>query len=127
MRTFVTGATRDHGNKPEFAGFLSPLAIREFGRYMHQHRTQPDGALRAADNWKNGMPRRDYLESLFRHFLDVWEIMDTEHSANPAACWDSGERLARQNKLLEALCGCFFNSQALMHEILLGRDTPRVP
>jgi len=57
MRTFESGATRDDdGTKLDFDGFLSPQALEAYAKYMHKHRVQSDGKLRASDNWKHGMP-----------------------------------------------------------------------
>lgn len=73
IRKFDTGATRDTSTgKPDYCGFLSPEVLEEFGAYMHKHRLQADGTLRPANNWKKGIPREVYLESLFRHFLHLW-------------------------------------------------------
>src|SRR3990172_9271147 len=71
-RTFSSGATRDvQSNKPEFVGYESTMVQREFGRYMLKHQTLLNGEHRTSDNWKKGMPRRVYLESLRRHYLDA--------------------------------------------------------
>ena len=113
MREFTGGATRSpQDNKPEFAGFLSPIALRRFGKYMMVHQKQEDGKLRKSDNWKKGMPRRVYLESLLRHTFDVWEEVTADiHSTRPD-----------RDKLEEALCAIMFNSMGLLREVMLGRD-----
>jgi len=99
MRTFEGGATRDDcDEKPEFASFLSPIVLRAFGRFMMKHNTQADGKKRSMSNWKSGIPRKVYLESMFRHFVDVWE----EISEPPA-----GD--AMQERLEDALCAMLFN------------------
>jgi len=115
IRQFSSGATRDTADgKPEFGGFLSPIVIRRFGEYMHKHRLQSDGALRASDNWKAGFPRRQTLESLLRHTIDVWEYVtgDSKEGEQPADVED-------------ALCAVIFNSQSLLREILLKRDVAK--
>lgn len=77
IRSFETGATRDTADgKPRYCGYLSPLVLRSYGEYMLRHQRQSDGTMRDADNWKKGMPRREYLESLQRHFLDLWLHME---------------------------------------------------
>lgn len=106
MRTFDTGATRDsNDNKPSFRGFLSAPAIRRFGEYMHKHRLQADGSLRSADNWKKGMPAQEYVESGWRHWVDVWEAFDE----------------GRYTECEEAACAMYFNVQGLLHELLKRR------
>ncbi len=117
MRSFSGGATRSsQEGKPEFAGFLSPIVLRRFGEYMVKHQKQEDGTLRASDNWKSGFPRRVYIESLFRHFVDVWEEVTQDLiKANEGGTCDRA-------KLEEALCAMFFNVQGLLREVILGRD-----
>lgn len=104
MREFTTGATRDDAEgKNEYCGFLSPIVIEAFGNYMTKHRVQADGKLRDSDNWKKGMPKRVYLESMFRHFHDLWMEADG---------YDSRDGID------EALGGLFFNVQGYWHEYL---------
>lgn len=75
MRQFETGATRNMDtNKFDYEGFLSPLVIEEFGRFMHKHRLQSDGKLRESDNWQKGIPLSEYIKSAFRHFHALWKI-----------------------------------------------------
>jgi hypothetical protein len=112
VRHFSTGANRNPDTgKPRYAGFLSPLVIRRFGEYMHSHRALADGTLREADNWKKGIPPREYLESAFRHFMAVW-LLAEEHTA--------------QETYEEALCALLFNVQGLLHEVLKARLEERV-
>ena len=99
VRTFPTGATRDTDeHKLDFDGFLSPLALRAFGRYMHSHRKQSDGQLRDSDNWQKGIPREVFRKSAFRHFLEWWEL----HRA--------GEDTTEQ------VCALLFNLMGDLHE-----------
>ena len=110
IRRFSTGATRDTDEgKPRYAGFLSPLVLQAFGDYMHRHRQQQDGTLREADNWKKGMPNREYLESAFRHLHDWWLI-------------DEGHAEEAREDLKEALCAVIFNAQGRLHNLMLGRE-----
>lgn len=110
-RTFASGATRDSDeNKPDYEGYLSPLVIHRFGRYMLQHSKLPDGTRRASDNWQKGMPRSAYLESLWRHMLDVWL-----HHRNFG--------LVAREALEEALCGLLFNVQGYLHTVLSERPS----
>jgi len=117
MRTFGSGATRDTAtDKPEFGGFLSPMVLRAFGEYMHKNRKQADGSLRASDNWKKGIPRRVYIESLLRHVVDVWGYITGDDS-----------RDITYDEVLDALLAVIFNAQGLAREIIIGRDTGSPP
>jgi hypothetical protein len=104
MRSFETGATRDTDiGKPDYAGYLSPLVIEEFGRYMLKHTKQPDGTYRKSDNWKLGISQEAYFKSGFRHFFDWW----TEYE------------LGRSREgLKDAICGLLFNAMGYLHEEL---------
>jgi len=103
-RTFATGATRDtEQDKPDYEGFLSPLVIVRFGKYMNKHRIQSDGTLRTSDNWQKGIPFEAYMKSGFRHFVDWW----LEHRGHKS-----------RDGLEDALCGLLFNVQGYLHEIL---------
>jgi hypothetical protein len=102
MRQFDTGATRDDDtHKLDFEGFLDPFVLERFAQYMHQHRIQADGSLRAADNWQKGIPTASYMSSLIRHVMEVWRDY------------------RRHNKSLslvgvEALCAVMFNAMGLI-------------
>lgn len=75
IRKFETGATRDsEEGKYDYEGFLSPLVLEEYGKYMHHHRKQSDGNLRDSDNWQKGIPRKEYIKSIWRHFLLLWKL-----------------------------------------------------
>lgn len=106
VREFDTGATRDTAEgKPEYGGFISPLVWKRFGEYMHKHREQSDGSLRASDNWQKGIPVRVYLESLLRHVMDIWlHIFKFRHNAREG--------------YQDALCAAMFNIQGLLFEEL---------
>ncbi len=107
IRRFETGATRDTDEgKPDYEGYLSPLVIEAFGRYMTKHRKQPDGSLRASDNWQKGMTLEVYIKSGWRHFMDWW----SEHRG-----WGSREGME------DALCGLLFNVMGYLHEYLKQR------
>jgi hypothetical protein len=104
VRTFDTGATRDTDEgKLDFEGFLSPYVLHRFAEYMHKHRTQADGTVRASDNWQLGIPISAYMKSMWRHFFDVW--------------WNyrcGGFQEAKE----EALCALMFNVQGMLHSLL---------
>ena len=76
VRTFETGANRDLDNdKLDFEGFLSPIVIEEYGKYMHKNRRLKDGSIRDSDNWQNHFGKDHYtvcVKSLWRHFHDLW-------------------------------------------------------
>lgn len=109
-RLFDTGATRDSDDrKYDYEAFLSPLVIEAFARYMHSHRKQSDGKLRDGDNWQKGMPLDSLMKSMFRHFIDVWQI----HRGHLVDDFD-GQPVTQ----VDALCGVLFNVQAYLHELL---------
>lgn len=103
MRTFDTGATRDTAKgKPNYEAYLSPLVIERFGEYMLQHQVQADGTEREGDNWQRGIALNVYMDSMWRHFLDVWSI----------------HRNWKDEDITEALCALYFNVQGMLHEVL---------
>lgn len=105
MRTFETGATRSPlVGKPSYLGYLSPLVLERYGRYMLAHQVQEDGQVREAGNWKKGMPRECYLDSALRHVMDWWLL----HEGFPARTEDK----------TEALCGVLFNVMGALLEAL---------
>lgn len=75
MREFDTGATRDTDEgKFDYEGFLCPLALERYAAYMHAHRKQADGNMRDSDNWQRGLPVKECVKSMFRHFVDLWKL-----------------------------------------------------
>ena len=88
--------------KNDYEGFLSPLVIEAFGRYMHICRMTPTG-LRASDNWQLGIPVKVYMKSMWRHFFDVW------------SSYRGGRTKERQIINLLALK---FNVDGMLHEAL---------
>ena len=108
-RTFATGATRDQDTtKPDYFGFTSALVTKRFGQYMHASRFQSDGSVRASDNWKLGIDKLAYVQSLCRHVEDV------------KLHFEGASAEARED-LETALCGTFFNVQGLLYEVLRER------
>ena len=100
-------ATRDTSEgKPDYGCFLSPLVLKRFGEYMHEHRVQSDGTLRAADNWQKGIPVDAYVESLLRHIMDIW-LHDRGHGDEARESYE------------DALCAALFNIQGLLLEELV--------
>ena len=104
IRKFHSGADRDlSDHKIDYEGFLSPLVLREYGKYMQKCQTRKDGTKRESDNWQKGIPQNEYLKSAFRHFMNLW--------LNHRGC------KADENKTT-ALCAILFNIQGYLHEEL---------
>lgn len=78
--------------------------IRDFGRYMNTHRYQADGKVRDSDNWQKGIPMDQYMKSLFRHFVDLWD------------CHRNGGCSPMTRR--DLLAAVFFNTQGYWHEFL---------
>ena len=115
MQTFGNGATRtDSDNKLDPEGFLSPAALHCYFEYMHGHRKQADGKIRASDNWQRGVPVWAYMKSLMRHTFDVWSL----HRGCTVLDRDDGHEITRE----EALCGVIFNALGQLHELVKGRE-----
>ena len=114
-RTFSSGATRDsdHG-KLDFEGFLSPLALQEFAKYMHENRVQSDGTLRASDNWQKGIPVEVYMKSMWRHFFAVWSVYREDRAGSL--------RVGAGDEEIRNLCALMFNVQGMLHELVKLRD-----
>lgn len=118
MRVFETGATRDNdADKNDYEGFLSPAVIETYGDYMHKHRLQADGHLRESDNWQKGMPKKSYIKSLWRHFLDLCFI----HRGYKRFDKKTGKEIT----LKEALCAILFNTMGYLHEVLKDQNAPK--
>jgi hypothetical protein len=110
VRTFDTGANRDsEAGKLDFEGFLSPLVLWEFGKYMDKHRTLTDGSVRDSDNWQKGMPLDAYMKSLLRHVFDLWLLHRGQSVTRP----EGGDVTME-----DALGGILFNAQGYWHETL---------
>jgi hypothetical protein len=112
MREFNTGATRDTADgKLDYEAFFSPQVLKRRAEYMHNHRIQADGTLRAGDNWQKGIPLEEYMKSGFRHFMDWW----TEHRDMLLA-----EGKDDVSVMEEAICALMFNCEGYLHELLKG-------
>ena len=109
IRSFDTGATRSSdASRYDPEGFLSPIVIERFCEYMNKHRVQPDGSIRASDNWQKGIPRAMTMKGMWRHMLHLW----TRHRGYTV-----------QDKMAttcteDDLCAIMFNAQGLLFEIL---------
>lgn len=114
VREFSTGATRSSDNgKLEYRRFLSPTALRRYAEFMHKNRVQPDGNMRDPDNWKKGIPIDSYMDSLGRHYMEIWLLHDgqevLDEKGNPV-------------DLETALCAIIFNAVGYLHEQLKEKD-----
>jgi len=103
IRRFGTGAIRssDHG-KVDYEGFLSPLVIERYGRYMLKHEILPDGSRRESDNWQKGIEKSSYMKSAWRHFMDMWRL-----HREGRGCSEEAQ---------EAQCALLFNIMGYLHE-----------
>ena len=105
MRIFDTGATRDDDEgKLDYIGFLCPMTLERYAKYMHKCRLQADGNMRSSDNWKCGISQDVYIRSMARHFMAVWR--DHEANKNPQ----------------EDLCALLFNVLGYLREDLLDEQ-----
>jgi hypothetical protein len=110
MRQFDTGATRDTDDgKIDYDGFLSPLVLERFGRYMLTHQVQADGHKRASDNWQKGIPQDAYMKSGWRHFMAWWKHHRDIHDPHET--------------VEDSLCALIFNAQGYLHEHLARQRT----
>lgn len=111
IREWKTGANRDTmEGKIDFEGFLNPLVLEAYAKYMDKHRVMADGTLRASDNWQNlfGDEHLDVcMKSAWRHFHAWW----MEHRG-----YQSREGVE------DAICGVIFNAQAYLLKILKERE-----
>ena len=117
IRQFESGATRDTDvDKFDYEGFLSPIVLRRYAEYMHKHRKQSDGKLRASDNWQKGIPILQYMKSKWRHFMDTWSAirMNIDPEYGPCVPEDLCE-------LEESLCAELFNTSGMLYEILKSK------
>lgn len=113
VREFETGATRSPlQGKFQYEGFLSPLVLKRYAEYMHKHRVQVDGNIRAADNWQKGMPKDSYMDSGLRHTMDWW----LHHRGHP---------MQADEPLEEALCALMFNTMGYLYEVLKDKHALR--
>jgi hypothetical protein len=109
MREFSTGATRDiDDGKLDYEGFLNPFVLKRYAEYLHNHRVQADGQLRASDNWQLGIPKEVYAKSLNRHHMELW----LQHRST-----------VKDRQLMEeSLCGIIFNSMGYLLEMLKEKE-----
>ena len=115
MREFETGATRDDDDgKFDYEGFLAPTVLERFAAYMHFHRKQANGPFRDSDNWQKGIPKKQYMKSMYRHFMDVWMFHRGYTSRNGVLI-----------DIEESLCALMFNVMGYLYEVLKKRESER--
>ena len=108
MRTFDTGATRDNvEGKLSYMRALSPAVLKGYVQYLDRHRQTANG-VRAFDNWKNGIAKDAYMDSLMRHTQD-------------AILAYFGEKPAAKDftTLLDLLYAIMFNTNGMIFELLV--------
>lgn len=109
LRQFSSGAIRDNNeNKPNYAGFTSPLILKAFGNYMQKHQILPDGSKRNADNWK-GLFGENHMQVCYE--------CKCRHDHDLALYMDGYGDWARDN-LLDVLCAIKFNVDAMIYKIM---------
>lgn len=119
VRKFTTGAVRDQDtDKLDFAGFICPKVWERYALYMHKHKLMADGSMRTSDNWKQGMPLRVYVSSLFRHFIELLLWKD-KWGLHP-----KGERDPQD--IEEVLCAMLFNVQGALREVIADRMADQI-
>lgn len=101
IRTFDSGATRDAlTGKLAVHRFMSPKVVKRYCEYLESHRVQTNGEVRDPDNWKKGMPKEVYAESLFRHvMIDAWEQFESTGTITE-----------------DTLCAILFNASGFLFE-----------
>ena len=107
-RVFEGGASRNSDDgKLDYDGFLSHEVLESYALYMQQMRYLEDGSKRDSDNWKLGIPKDQYMKSIWRHFMDVWQ---SQHN-KPQESGVSYDKVRQLNALL-------FNVMGLLYEEL---------
>lgn len=110
LRKFNTGASRDTDEgKLDFEGFISPLVLEEFAKYMHKHRKQSDGNFRDSDDWQQLFGDKHYdvcMKSAWRHFF---------------AWWKAHRGYNTEETIDDSIMALIFNASAYMHKRLLEK------
>lgn len=107
MRTFQSGAVRDTSvDKLDYEACLSPLVLKRYAEYVKSCRVQPDGNIRADDNWQKGFGLSVWMKSKWRHFMTTWRWYRNR---------DDGIDIE------VSLCAEFFNTHGMLHEILKSK------
>jgi hypothetical protein len=106
IRTFDTGATRDTAQgKLDYEGFLSPIVLERYAKYLDKHRVQSNGELRESDNWQKMFGDKHFdvcMKSACRHFIDWW----MQHRGYKG-----------QEDIADSICALIFNAMAYLYKI----------
>ena len=109
VRIFQSGATRSPlGDKLQYEGYLNPLVLKRFAEYMKRHQTQSNGEQREADNWQQGIPLDSLMDSMMRHYMDVW-------------LYHRGYVKEMSETIEESLCALIFNAMAYLKGVEDGK------
>jgi hypothetical protein len=112
MRVFDTGASRTKGDKLSYARALSVQVLERYMQYLRLHRELPDGNKREFDNWKLGIPKENYIDSLMRHTVDtVRKFHDLS--------------VPEDASLEDLCCAVIFNASGLLFELLVEKSGNR--
>ena len=105
-RTFAGGATRDTSKgKLDYEGFLSPIVLERYARYLDKHCVQSNGELRESDNWQKMFGEKHFdvcMKSACRHFIDWW----AQHRGYKG-----------QEDITDNICALIFNAMAYLYKI----------
>jgi hypothetical protein len=73
QRVFETGAMRNSGkNKLHFASCFDPRILNDYAQFIRtSNKDKRDDA-----NWKLGIPVDEALQSLLRHVVDLWMLVE---------------------------------------------------
>ena len=111
MKQFDSGATRSGDkDKLRYNRFMSFQVLKEYCEYLNKHRVDKTGNLRDPDNWKKGIPKQCYVNSLITHAFDLVRSYEGESVIDP----DSGKVVS----LVDLACAVMFNVHGLIYEIL---------
>jgi hypothetical protein len=91
----------------EYARFMDSKVLKTYAGYLTRHRATPDGNVREPDNWKKGIPTQNYVDSLWRHLMDVW-------------LWSQDHESEMAETIEDSLCAILFNAHGLLYELQKG-------
>ena len=113
IRKFESGATRDTAqDKLDYEGFLDPVVLEAYARYMHFNRQLSDGSFRDSENWQKGFGLATLMKSLLRHVFDLWDWHRQKIAPKHA-------RAKGFQNPMQAACGILFNTMAYMRELMI--------